>query len=292
MQPHEAAFESVAAEFRPLPRVGPLEAVRRHWLLALLPIVVIVPIVAFVVHNQPPTYSAEARLMVGRLNLSAPGAIQGYAQAAQDLAATYPLVIDANGVVAPLEREFHLTYNQVVSHISASEVPSSSIVRVTATAKSRHLAVSLANAASGSMVTYLVTQNRDDPDIAHLYNTMQSAQLAYQKAAAALPSPTNGPPQASTPAQQKALANAATAKNVLEAAVHNYDSTSQVATVSSILQPIMSATQASSNHRATLELAVLISCILALMIGVTAATLRANYLVRRALTLPPWEPPA
>lgn len=286
---HAAA---VAAEFRPLPRIGPLESARRHWLLALLPLIVIVPVVAVVAASRRPTYSAEARLMVGRLNLSEPGAIQGYAQAAQDLAATYPLVIDADGVIDPLARTFHMTRQQVISSISASEVPSSAIVRVDATAHSARLAVSLANAASGALVAYLSAQNRDDPDVARLYERMQAAELAYQKAKAALPTTTRTTtaPRPPTPAQQRALANAALAQAVLQAAIRNYQSTSQIATVSSLLEPVVSAHQATSDRTSKLVLATGIALLVALVLGIAAATLQANSVVRRALVLPAWEP--
>lgn len=290
-QGQPANAEAIAAEFRPMPRIGPVEAARRQWLAVLLPILVIVPVVAAVAATRPPTYSAEARLLVGRLNLSEPGAIQGYAQAAQDLAATYPLAIDSDGVIDPLARTFHMSRQSVINSITASEVPSSAIVRVDATAKSAHLAVSLANAASGSLVQYLATQNRDDPDIARLFMKMHAAQLAYQKAEAAVP-PLPKPPAHLTAAEQIAVVNAADAKARANAASHNYQATSQIATVSSLLQPIVSANQATSDRKTKLELSTLIAFIAALIIGLTWATVRVNRQIRRELILPAWEPEA
>ena len=86
----------------------------------LLPILVFVPVAGVVAAKRTPTYTAEARLMVGRLNISTPGAVQGFATAAQDLASTYPLVIDADGVVNPVARQLRTTPADVRSRLSAS----------------------------------------------------------------------------------------------------------------------------------------------------------------------------
>ena len=63
-------------EFQPPPRIGVSAAVRRYWMLALLPLIVLVPVIGVVAAKRQPKYSAEARLIVGRLNISTPGAVQ------------------------------------------------------------------------------------------------------------------------------------------------------------------------------------------------------------------------
>ena len=68
---------ALASEFEPLPRIGVFQAARRHWLLVLLPILVLVPVAAVLAARRTPTYSAEARMVVGQLNISTPGAIAG-----------------------------------------------------------------------------------------------------------------------------------------------------------------------------------------------------------------------
>ena len=78
-QAPEWAAQALAAEFAPLPQVGLLQSARRYWLLVLLPILMFVPVAAVIAAKRTPTYTAEARLTVGRLNISTPGAVQGFA---------------------------------------------------------------------------------------------------------------------------------------------------------------------------------------------------------------------
>ena len=282
------ASTALAAEFEPLPRVGPLQAARRHLWMALLPVLVLVPVVAIVAAARQPTYSAEARLMVGRLNISTPGAIQGYAQAAQDLASTYPLVIDADGVIGPVARQFHLASATVRSAISATQVPGSSIVRVDATSKSATQAVQLANAASSALVSFLTHINRNDPDVANLLKDLQSAELNYQHAAALAPPANHGP---TSPAREKAAAAADVARVQVSGAVQAYQTTLMTQAVSSLLQPISDASSATSDRASKLELSLLIALVAGIIIGLAAVTARANLALRRALTVPQWQPP-
>lgn len=82
-RPPDWAARTLAAEFGPLPQVGPVQAARRYWFLVLLPVLVLVPLAAAVAAKRPATYTAESRLIVGRLNISTAGAAQGFAGAAR-----------------------------------------------------------------------------------------------------------------------------------------------------------------------------------------------------------------
>ncbi len=286
--PPEWAASALAAEFEPLPRIGALQAIQRYWWLVLAPVVAFVAIAAVVASNRTPTFSAEARLMVGRLNVSTPGAVQGFAQAAQDLAATYPLVIDADGVVDPVAQQLGTTPKEVRSHLSSTQVPSSSIVRVDATGTSAKAAVKLANAASTSLVAFLTKFNQDNPDAARLLKILQDSELTYQRAAAVGPS--NQTKRPLSPNNQKLAAALATARVQVSGAASNYQTTVLTEAVTSLLQPITSASNASSDKTSKLEIAILAALLAGLVVGVALATLRANWVARRALTAPSWAP--
>jgi capsular polysaccharide biosynthesis protein len=283
----EWAPRALAAEFEPLPRIGVLQAARRHWLTALLPVLILVPVIGIVAAKRTPTYSAEARLMVGRLNISTPGAIAGFAQAAQDLASTYPLVVYADGVLNPLAKQLHMKRGEVRSNISATQVPSSSIVRLDATAKSSSGAIKLANAASNQLVSFLTSFSRDSGDVSRLRAELLSAEEAYQRAAAAVPPTTTGP---LSPAAQKAKAAAETAKVQVNGIVSEFQATQQAQAVTSLLQPVSYATTATSDRSSKLQIALLAALVAGVILGLGLATLRANLSARRALTAPAWEP--
>lgn len=283
----EWAASSLAAEFAPLPRIGILQAARRYWWLVIAPIVVLVPIVAIAALARTPTYSAEARLIVGRLNISTPGAIQGYAQASQDLAATYPLVVYADGVLGSVARQLHMSTGDVKDNISATQVPSSGIVRLDATSTSAAGAIKLANAASAALVSYLAKVNRDDQDQARLLTALQSADLAYQQAQAAVTPNAKGP---ISPAQEKARAAVEAAKVKVTGLVQEYQATTLTQAVTSLLQPVSSANSATSDRTSKLMLALLGALIAGGVFGLMLATLRANALARHTLTAPVWTP--
>ena len=275
-----------AAEFEPIPRIGILQAARRHWLLVLIPVLVLVPVVAVIAARRAPTYSAEARLVVGRLNLSTPGAISGFTQAAQDLAATYPLLINSDRVVNPVARMLQMSPAEVRSGVSATEVPTSSVIRVDAMAASARVAIRLANGVSDSLVAYLAALNRHDPDVVRASKLLQRYELAYEQAKAKVPTGN----QPLTRAGQKRVADAATAQVELNGVIQSYDSALQNQAGSPLLQPLSYAAGASSDRLPKLQLAVFGAVIAGLIIGLALATLRANLVLRRALAVPAWQP--
>jgi capsular polysaccharide biosynthesis protein len=305
--PPDWAVHTLAAEFEPLPQVGPLQAARRYWFLILLPVLVFVPLAAIVAAKRPATYTAEARLIVGRLNISTAGAIQGFAGAAQDLASTYPLVIYAAGVVNPVAHELGTTPGDVISRLTATEVPSTSIVRVIATGRSANDAVTLANAASHSLVSFLTKFDRDSPDLAYLHKQLRSAELAYQRASAAfarasIAAARNSSANTSTalsagnttpplsPALQRLAAAEDVAKIQLGAISTDYQNTVQSQATSSLLQPLVDAHSASSDRQSKLQISVFIALLAGLLVGLALATLRANQMARRTLMAPSWAP--
>src|SRR3954470_20607781 len=134
----------------PIPafRVGALESVRRHKLLAALPLIFLAVFAVAYGMRRDPTYTAEARVGVGGLDLAQPGALNGFSDATETLAATYSRVITADDVIEPLAKDLHITPSAARGRISASPVPGSSIIRVSATGLSAGAAVTTANAAS------------------------------------------------------------------------------------------------------------------------------------------------
>lgn len=276
----------IESEFIAVPRVGPVEAVRRYWLLAILPILILVPVLGFVAYREKPTYTAESRMIVGQLNISTPGAIQGYVQAAQDLASTYPLVISADSVVKPTAAVLHVTPFYVRTHLSATQVPQSSIVRIDATGSSGAQAVDMANTASKALVAYLAKVNSNRRSLRALFAQVSHAELSFHQAASKIP---RFPKQRRTAAGERAIAMAGSEQVRLNAAVQNYNQTLQAQSLTSLLQPVSYAAQATSNKTSRLIIALLGAAVVGAILGIGLATVRANMILRRSLTLPTWD---
>ena len=274
------------SEFEPVPRISAMQAAGRYWYLVLAPVIVFVVIAGILATARAPTYTAEARLMVGRLDLSTAGAVQGFAGAAQDLAQSYPLAISADGVVDPLAKRFGTTPSVIRSRVSASDVPGSSIVRVTATGTSSSDAVTLVNAASKSLTAFLTKFNRDNPDVPHLRGLLQAAEVKLQADRAAVPQPV---PHPATPSQQRAIAALASQQAIVNAIASNYQSSVLTQAVSSLLQPLVSAHTAISDRQQKFEIAVFAALVAGLVVGLALATLRANRVARLALMAPAWS---
>ena len=175
---------------------------------------------------------------------------------------------------------------EVLASISATEVPNSSVIRVDATNKSAIDAVNLANAASNALVADLGSLGRHDPTLPRLSRQLQKAELAYERAQAKAP----GNTQPLTPQGEQLLARAATARVELNSLIQTYQAAVQNQAVAPNLRTVTYAAGASSDRTSKLQLAVVGALVAGLILGLALATLRANVVVRRALTVPAWDP--
>src|SRR4051794_35710672 len=133
---------------RQAPRIGTFDAIRRHKILFLLPLVLFIGAGAAYGFVRKPTYTAEARLQVGRLDVSQPGALAGFANATQALAATYSRAITADQIRVPVAQKTGLRPGQVGSHLTATPVREGAVIRVIANDKHRARAIDIANVAT------------------------------------------------------------------------------------------------------------------------------------------------
>src|SRR5690242_13023884 len=132
---------------------SPLQAVARHPLLAVLPVVLFVAAAIAVATARQPTYSAESRVAIGSFSpseQSAPGA----AYAGTQFASAYSRAITAGDVVAPVARQTHLARSQVSAQLSATPVPDSPFLRIQATGATARQAEGLASAATAALTDY------------------------------------------------------------------------------------------------------------------------------------------
>jgi uncharacterized protein involved in exopolysaccharide biosynthesis len=272
---------------RLFPRVDALTAARRHWPIVVVVTVLLTGVGLFVATLQNPVYTAEARLSVGRIDVSAPGAIATFATATTSLASQYSRGIDARGVTTRAARGTGLTPNQVAARVSATPVPESPVIRVIAIGTTEQRAVMLANKASYGLVGYTTALNRSNPDadrLLRLFRTHSAEVVRLQARVATL-----GRRQVNTPSPKTRLllnqerVNLEVAQLELTTVRNAYDAATRSEASTQLVQMLTPAAVASSNRSSRLQFYGFIGFAAGLAAGLALATLRANSVVRRSL---------
>lgn len=162
-------------------RIGVLTALRRHWLAALLPFVLLVGTATELGLRRTPQYTAAAHLSVGSVFINNPVGIASAIQGTESLAAVYSRVVHANAVVAGTARRLAKRSLPNTGRVSATPIADSPMIRVTAVASSERQAVALANAASAALADYVIRQSRSRADAAALSERYRRAALRYRQ---------------------------------------------------------------------------------------------------------------
>jgi hypothetical protein len=162
------------------PRIAVLPAIRRHWLLAVAPVVLFVGGALALALKRPPQYSATATVAVGHVYVGNPFGIPSIIEATEALAGVYSRAIDANAVITDVERRLGVNASRVSGNLSATQIPSSPLIKVTADSSSAQGAVALANAASDALVAYVNGQVRDNNASATLSDQYRHAALRFR----------------------------------------------------------------------------------------------------------------
>jgi hypothetical protein len=160
---------------------SPLQAVARHPLLALLPIVLLIGAAIAVSSQRKPAYSAESRVAIGSFSpseQSAPGA----AYAGTQFASAYARAITAEDVVRPVAQATHLAAGEVSSHLSATPVPDSPFLRIQATGATAQQAEGLASAATGALTDYVRRSGATNAQTSRLLQRFRAAQAKAESA--------------------------------------------------------------------------------------------------------------
>jgi capsular polysaccharide biosynthesis protein len=270
------------------PRVGAFAAVRRHPVIALIPVIALTALGVFVGLARTPTYAATAKLSVGRLNIAAPGALAGFQSAVSSLADAYSRSVSADGVVDPVSKELRISPRDVRRRLSATPIPGTPVFRVEAEGPTAAEAIRTANAASVSLIMYVDRLNRANPDAARLFRELNKAALANSRAVSAARRARKSfeaqPTASARQGLERAQGQATAAKVRLDALEQTYVTSQQGAGATSIVQILARASDAGSDRIRFLEVSVFAGLIAGIALGVALATLRANRLVRRYLS--------
>jgi capsular polysaccharide biosynthesis protein len=294
-QAPERPLELAAAPQRREP-VGVWDAVRASWLLVLIPILLLVGAGVAWGLKRDPHYTAQTRLGVFHVDVSA---FSGSSSAAESLADSYSRAIDANQVVRPIAARFHMSPQDVRARLSAAPIPDSPVFRVVASAGSQRRAVALANAASGALLEYVAGLDRSGRDAAGLFRRLSAAESRFNELLAAQdrlredvaatpePTPTTAQPTTVEPtapqptqkerlALARARAAAAAAHDRVNALRTAYSQSVGSGTSRQTLSVLVSATDATSDRWPRLELLAFVGLAIGTAIGVALAMARAS----------------
>lgn len=255
-------------------RISPSTAiVTRPRLVALTVLAFLVPSV-FVTLVSSPTYTSEARLLVAGFNVQA-SSIPGFVEASRVLAETYARLVDTSVIITPVAKELRIPETQVGGKISASSIPDSALIRVEGRANNPDAAKRLAASAAKALETYAASLSPSADSLLSTYRdtsvALAKATVAQEQARAALAAkPGDVDLREST---DKAEAEVSALQLALDQAASNYRGKDSQSGVVEIISP---ATDAWSDRKSKLQLALLGPLLLGTIAGVALATLSAN----------------
>jgi capsular polysaccharide biosynthesis protein len=266
----------------PPPTVNLWRAMLWNWWVVLISVIVFVLIGTGIALLRTPTYTATARLAVGRIDITSPGALSGYAVATQALATGYSRTATALAVAKPVSAETGISVKDVQDHVSATPVPESPVFRIEGTSPDADQAVALANHTSRSLIRYAARLNQDNPDSLRLYRQYKEAivdrKLAQQQLGVAATEAKAG----STPSAEEELDSARSevkaASLRVDALGKAYTASVQSQVATQLIQVISPATEATSDRRSTFMILAFIGLVVGLLVGGALAFVRESRL--------------
>lgn len=252
------------------------------WPIVVICIVVFAAIGGLIGLLREPTYTATTKLAVGRIDITSPGALSGYAVATQALATGYSRTVNAVAVVEPLSEKTGMSVGELQDSITATPVAESPIFRVEAEASSESRAIELANGASRSLIRYAARLNLDNPDSARLYRQYRTAtvlrKIAGQELHTAKESASFSPSASEAAAIATAQSNFDATNLKVDALGQAYTASVQSQAAAQLVQILSPATRASSDRGSTLTILLFLGLILGLLVGGVLANLRESRL--------------
>lgn len=267
-----------------VPSVNALDAIRRNLLLAIGPILLCVAAAVAVGLARTPVYEAEARLAIGGIDFTAPGALSGFATASEALASTYSRAIDAQ-VVRDAAGEAVNGFDSA-DGLTASPLPESPVIRVFGTSSDEERAVTLANAAAAALLEYADTFNDaggEGED--RFFDAYQEAATAVQQAQvrrdAAQAVFDRDPSRVNRRALVGARTELVTAELREQAAAQNYIAATGSRVAVAQVQELSRARTATSDRGSRIQIYVVVGLLVGGLIGAALAVFRANAVLRR-----------
>jgi capsular polysaccharide biosynthesis protein len=265
------------------PAAPVLTAVRRHWFIALLPVALLVAGAVALASKRPARYDATAVLSVGHVYVSTPAGIPSIIDATQALAATYSRAIHAGEVQQDTARRLGRGAS-VTGEMSATPIPDSQLIKVSAESSSALGAVTLANAGADALAAYVNRQVRDNDAATMLATRYRQAALEYRQAHERSDRLrrrySDHHTRANKRARDEALAATDTALLRREAVRASYQQAVQGGTASVGVEVFSRASGATSDRRSKMQILIFVGLVGGIAAGVALALLRTAREIR------------
>jgi capsular polysaccharide biosynthesis protein len=264
----------------PPPTVSVVRAMLWHWWIVAVSVIVCAGLGAAYGLLRAPEYTAAARMTVGRIDISSPGALSGYSTATSSLAIGYSRTVTALAVAKRVASENGMSAKEVRSQVSATPVPESPIFKIEASSSDRKQAISLANDSSRALIDFSAKLSRSNPDSARLYLEYGRAvakSKAAQKHVGSVSAAIGAHPTPSQEAELEAARGASKAAALRATAIGQAYTTSvhdQAAT--RLIQVVSPAIEADSDRRSVFTIAVFIGLVIGLLAGAGIAYYRES----------------
>lgn len=262
-------------------RIGVLEAMRWHWITALLPVLVLVGGAVALGLLREPVHTASSRLSV-QVAAGGPAALAGSVTAAGKLASSYSRAIEAEPVVDDVARRASLSPQKVRDRISATQVPDTPVITVSATGGRERQAVALANLAAQGLQDYvsglrepLLGGDRLLGKFGDAVSRYEAA-LENQQQLKAVVESTGSKRKAAEANAALELARVDTQTALLERDVLRQNYLTGRGLYTAPVDVIARASSATSDFAARLQLLILIGFAAGIAVGALLATMRAN----------------
>jgi hypothetical protein len=259
-------------------RVGPLDAIRRHWPIVLATVVPLVVAGIGLGLVRKPVYTAEGRVSV-RVAAPYPNAVPASIFAANGLASIYSRSIDAPPVIVRVAKRTSLSPSEVMDRVSATQVPDTGVVRVLATGPSEESTILLANLTTIELQRYVSNNlSGSSPQSRVVFRKYKQAARRHQDRLQHLQelesqlgsTASSSTSEALRRAQLQVEASAVKSIGLARA----YQNGQQL--YSAPLEVVGRATSASSDRVSRLQLFALIGLVAGLAVGTVLATVQAN----------------
>jgi uncharacterized protein involved in exopolysaccharide biosynthesis len=270
----------------PLIIVGIFEALRRHKLLAILPLVLLTAAGIAVGLRHKPKYTATTQMWVSGFDLTSPGALSGYTDASSSLASTYARLATSQPVAIAAAKRTKLTPSAVQGQVTATPLPSSPIFSVTATTASSQESIVLANATSTALARFVGYTLAQSGPTSTAFTQFRQAEAALNAKQTARDNAQRHASTNTSPGAEAALTTARTQYDVALARVQSLQteyqglqaSSTSGSGTASVLTP---ATYSTSDRSSFLQKTAFVGLLAGFVLGIALATLRANLLARR-----------
>lgn len=268
-----AALPAAPAEPGPPPTADQslVKTALRHPVRVLIPIVILVAGAILLSFLRAPTYTAETRMGVGRIDV-ATQAIPGVVAGTQALASSYSRLVDAQEVLLPISEALELPQDELQLRVSGSPIAESPLFLVEATGPTEESAVDLVNLASESLEAYVGGINRTNDDSKILLTEYRQAVANAEEAKAAVARLGGGN------SAEARKARGVQASTALQAEVLSdlYRQSRQGRASSNQLQIINRATTAVSDASSFRQRALFLALLAGLVIGLILAGMAAR----------------